>query len=80
MKIKVLGAGCPTCKKLYENVKLAVEELGEKIEIQYIPDIQKVIEMGLMQAPVIVIDDKPVVVGSAPNKNEIKKLIQKHLK
>ena len=28
MKIKILGSGCTSCSKLYENTKKAVEEAG----------------------------------------------------
>jgi len=28
MKLEILGAGCPKCKKLYENAQAAVKELG----------------------------------------------------
>ena len=80
MNIKVYGSGCPTCHKLFETTKQVVEELKLDTEVQYIDDIQKIIEMGLMQSPVLVIDDKPVLIGSIGNKNMIKELIQKELK
>lgn len=80
MKIQVLGSGCPTCKNLYELTKKAVEELGIEEEVEYLTGeegIQKIIEMGVMQSPVLAIDDKPVMVGLTPDIEEIKKLIQK---
>ncbi|MGB9883205.1 MAG: thioredoxin family protein, partial [Microgenomates group bacterium] len=66
MKIQVLGSGCATCKALYELTKQAVEELGLKDEVEYITDISKIIEMGIMQSPVLAIDGKPVMVGFKP--------------
>lgn len=33
MEIKVLGTGCSNCTKLYENAKLAVEELGIEVKL-----------------------------------------------
>jgi len=50
LKIQVLGSGCPTCKKLFELTKQAVEELGLKIEVEYITDIQRIVEMGVCPA------------------------------
>ena len=44
MKIQVLGSGCPTCKKLFELTKQAVEELDLKTEVEYITDIQKIVD------------------------------------
>mgnify|MGYP001049923012 CR=1 FL=1 len=34
MIIKVLGSGCMNCKKLEQNAKKAVEELGIDAEVQ----------------------------------------------
>jgi len=77
MKIQVLGSGCPTCKKLFELTKQAVEELGLKIEVEYITDIQRIVEMGMLSSPVLVIDGKPVLAGFLPNKEKIKEIIKK---
>lgn len=75
MKIQVLGSGCPTCKNLFELTKKAVEELELKIEVEYITDIQKIIEMGVMSSPVLAINNKPVMTGSISDIEEIKKII-----
>ncbi len=75
MKIQVLGSGCATCKKLFELTKKAVEELNLKTEVEYIKDIQKIVAMGLMQSPVLVVNDKPVLVGFISDIEKIKNLI-----
>jgi small redox-active disulfide protein 2 len=75
MKIQVLGAGCPSCKKLFELTKRAVAELDVEADVEYISDIQKIIEMGVMSAPVLVIDDKVAIAGSVPDIKEIKGII-----
>ncbi|MFA6007222.1 MAG: thioredoxin family protein [Candidatus Shapirobacteria bacterium] len=76
MKIQVLGSGCPTCKNLFELTKKAVEELKIEAEVEYSTDVSKIIEMGIMQSPVLAIDNKAVMVGSA-DINKIKELIKK---
>ncbi|MFA5025485.1 MAG: thioredoxin family protein [Candidatus Shapirobacteria bacterium] len=76
MKIQVLGSGCPTCKNLYELTKKAVKELGIKVEVEYSTDISKIIEMGIMQSPVMAIDGKPVMTGSG-SLEKIKEIISK---
>jgi len=80
MKIQVLGSGCPTCKKLFELTKQAVAELKLKIEVEYITDIQKIVEMGVMSSPVLAVNGKPVLAGSLPDIEKIKKLIKKGIK
>jgi small redox-active disulfide protein 2 len=76
MKIQVIGSGCPTCKNLYELTKTAVKELGIDAEIEYSTDISKIIEMGVMQSPVLAINGKPAMIGSG-NLDKIKEVVKK---
>jgi small redox-active disulfide protein 2 len=78
MEIQVLGSGCPTCKRLYEITKEAVEQLNLKEEVKYLTGqegIQKIIEMGEMSSPVLAVDGKPVLTGFINDVEKIKKLI-----
>lgn len=80
MKIQILGSGCPTCKKLYEITKKAVEESGLKGKIEYLTGqegIQKIMEMGVISSPVLVINKKVVLAGRLPDIEEVKKLLAK---
>jgi len=76
MKIQVLGSGCPTCKKLYELTKQAVKELNLNEEVEYITDVSKIIEMGVMSSPVLAVDGKPVMVGFLPEVEKVKSLLK----
>ncbi len=76
MKIQVLGSGCPTCKRLFELTKQAVAQLNLPEDVEYITDVSKIVEMGVMTSPVLAIDGKPVLVGSVPDIEKIKKLIK----
>ena len=79
MKIQVLGSGCPTCKKLYEITKQAVQEADLKEEVEYLTGqegIQKMMDLGVMSSPVLAIDGKPAITGSVDDVEKIKKLIQ----
>ena len=78
-QIQILGSGCPTCKKLYEITKKAVGELGLNTEIQYITDVQKIVEMGVMSSPVLAIDGKPAITGFLPDIEKIKDTIKKFI-
>ena len=79
MQIQVLGSGCPTCKKLFELTKQAIEELDLKTEVEYITDIQKIVEMGVMSSPVLAIDGKPAITGFLPDVEKIKDTIKKFI-
>lgn len=76
MTIKVLGSGCATCKKLYELSKQAVRELGWSDEVEYITDINQIINLGLMTSPVLMVDDQILLAGKLNDVAEIKKLLE----
>jgi len=77
MNIQVLGSGCPTCKKLYELTQEAVNELKLNEKVEYITDVTKIIEMGIMTSPVLVVNGKPVMTGFVPDIEKIKSLLMK---
>lgn len=79
MKIQVLGSGCPTCKKLNELTKQAVEEMELDVKVEYLTGqkgIQKITDLGVMSSPVLTVNDKPVMTGFIDDLEEIKKLIK----
>ena len=73
--IQVFGSGCPTCKHLFELTKKAVLELNLNIEVEYLTDIQKIIQLGVMSSPVLTVNGKVVTFGQVPSLEEIKKII-----
>ncbi len=79
MEIQVLGAGCQSCKRLYEITTEIVEELNLDTKVDYITDVSKIVEMGIMQSPVLAVNGKPAMVGFVPNKEKIKEAILKAL-
>ena len=79
MKIEVVGSGCATCKKLFEIVQKAVSELKMDVKVEYVTDIQRIVAMGLMQSPVLLVNNKPALVGFTSDIEKIKKVIQDNL-
>jgi small redox-active disulfide protein 2 len=79
-KIEVLGSGCPGCKKLHKMTVEAAGELGLAEEVGYATDINRIIEMGVMQTPVLAVDGKPVLAGFIPDPEQVKEALQKALK
>lgn len=73
--IQVLGSGCPTCKQLLENTKKVASELGIKVEVEYITDISKMIELGVMTSPVVTVNGKVVIAGGRISEEDIKKAL-----
>ena len=77
MKIEILGTGCPKCKKTKELTKEVINELGVSAEIIEVTDLNKIIDYGVMITPALVIDGDVKVAGKIPEKEEIKKWIEK---
>ena len=75
--VKVLGAGCKSCHEQYENAKAAVEALGLNVEVEYITDMEKVMEYGVMSMPAIVVNDQVVSMGKVLKAADVEKLLRK---
>ena len=68
--IKVLGAGCSACHKQFETVQKAIKSAGLDIEAEYITDMEKIMEYGVMSMPAIVINERVVSMGKVLNEKE----------
>ena len=75
--IKVLGAGCKSCHEQYENVKQAVRDMGLSVEVEYITDMQKIMEYGVMSMPALVVNEKVVAMGKVLKSADVMALLHK---
>ena len=75
--IKVLGAGCKSCHEQFENAKAAVKSMGLPVEVEYITDMEKVMEYGVMSMPAIVVNSQVVSVGRVLKAADVEKLLHK---
>lgn len=77
VSVKVLGTGCPSCHALLKNTEQALETMGLSVKAEYITDMPKIIEYGVMSLPALVVNDKVVSVGKVLKANEIEALLRK---
>ena len=75
MNIKILGGGCYDNKKLYENTKKVIAATKIKAEVEYITDMQKIMEYGVMKMPALVVNEQVVAMGKVLKPAEIVKLL-----
>lgn len=73
--IKVLGTGCKSCHKQYENAKQAAKDIGLPVEVEYITDMQKIMEYGVMSMPALVVNEKIVATGKVLKVSEVVDLL-----
>ncbi|PKL63861.1 MAG: thioredoxin family protein [Methanomicrobiales archaeon HGW-Methanomicrobiales-3] len=74
-KIEVLGTGCAKCKRLFDNVQAAVQELGIAAEVVKVESLDAIVESGVMMTPALIINGEIVTEGRVPDVNEIKALV-----
>ena len=75
--VKVLGAGCKSCHEQYENVKQAVKDMELSVEVEYVTDMQKVMEYGVMSMPALVVNEKVVSMGKVLKTADVVVLLHK---
>jgi small redox-active disulfide protein 2 len=76
MEIKVLGMGCPKCKKLEALAREAVGELGLEATVTKVQDMDAILSYDVTTTPALVIDCEVKASGRLPSKDEIVAWIQ----
>jgi len=72
MEIKILGMGCPKCKRLEELAREAASELGvEEATFTKVKDLGAIMAYDVMSTPALVIDEQVKSAGRIPLKEEI---------
>lgn len=71
LKIKILGSGCPNCKKLEALARQAVTGLGIEAEVIHVTDYNDIMAYNIMSTPGLVINEKLVSFGRIPSPAEI---------
>lgn len=77
LSIKVLGAGCPSCHTLLTNTKEAVTSMGISVEVEYVTDMPKIMEYGIMSLPALVVNENVVSMGKVLKSSEVEALFHK---
>ena len=75
--IKVLSAGCKSCHEQFEYAKQAVRDMELSVEVEYITDMQKVMEYGVMSMPALVVNEKVVTMGKVLKAADVVSLLHK---
>ena len=75
-KIQIFGIGCAKCKKLAENVAIAVKDAGIDCEIEKVTDINEMVKAGIVTTPAVSVDGRLIIVGRVPSPDEIKDMLE----
>jgi small redox-active disulfide protein 2 len=75
MEVKILGKGCPNCKRLEQVAREALDEMGVEAQVTKVTDIQAIMAYDILTTPGLVIDEKVVSYGRIPSKAEVTTMI-----
>ncbi|MCL4441621.1 MAG: thioredoxin family protein [Firmicutes bacterium] len=79
MKIKVLGPGCKNCKTLEAAVVKVVAEMGLEASVEKVENYGKIVELGVMMTPGLIINGKIKSTGRLPKDDEIARWIKEEM-
>lgn len=71
LTIKILGSGCPNCKKVEAIARQAASGLGVEAEFVKITDYGKITEYPILSTPGLVINEQVVCSGRIPTQAEV---------
>lgn len=75
LTVKVYGSGCKGCQTLHQNVMDALAELNRAADVEYVTDLQKIMEAGVMSMPALAVNGTLVSSGKVLNVADVKKLL-----
>ena len=75
MNVKVLGAGCKRCEALLKSVKEALANKGVEAEVEYVADMKRIMNYGVMTLPALVVNEKVVSSGNVLKAKDVENLI-----
>ena len=79
MRIKILGPGCPNCKKMHEMAIRALADLNVAAEVEHINDWKEILRY-IPETPGLIIDEKVKHYGKPlPSLEKVKQLIQEEI-
>ena len=75
MEVKILGTGCPNCKRLEKTARQALDEMGVEATVTKVTDFSDIMAYDIIATPGLVIDEEVVSYGRIPSKAELTTLI-----
>ncbi len=76
LQIKILGSGCPNCKRLETLTKKVVSDLNLEADFEKVMDITEIMKYPIISTPALVINAKVVCSGRIPSESEIADWLQ----
>jgi len=79
LTIKILGTGCPNCKKLEKLTREAVIFMNIEADVVKVTEHTDIMEYDILATPGLVINEKVVSTGRVPSASEISTMLADQL-
>ena len=74
--VKILGTGCSKCQNLTKVVTEVIAENHLDASVEKVEDIMDIMQYKVMLTPALVVDEKVVMKGRIPSKEEVLVMLQ----
>lgn len=73
LSVKILGAGCPSCRRLESETCFALDtaQPGIAYELVKVTDYMDIVSYGILGTPALVINERVVSAGRIPKPAQI---------
>lgn len=71
LTVKILGSGCPNCRKVEAIARHTAETMGMQAEFIKVTDYNQIMEYNIMSTPGLVINERLVCAGRIPTPAEV---------
>jgi small redox-active disulfide protein 2 len=79
LNIKILGIGCPKCRKLEEKVKEIVSVNNITAEVEKVTSVNDMMKYGIMMTPGLVVNEHLKSSGNIPKDEQILNWIKEEM-
>lgn len=79
LDIEIFGTGCLSCNKMVEISREVIKETGltNVARVTKVEDLQRMMELGIMSTPGLVINDRLISAGKVYKKSDLEKIFLK---
>jgi small redox-active disulfide protein 2 len=69
--VKVLGSGCPNCKRLEAEARAALDEAGIAYDMMKVTEMNDITSYHVLSTPALVMNETVVSAGRIPARSKI---------